>query len=151
LVNAVPVLLNHGKPLPRAACGPRDFPQGDSLNFPAWACQYFGAVICEGGSPMRVRTDLVSSINRGFPYLRRGCIVVLAIVFTVTAELLASTTWSASSATALSVQTVLRAHKTDRLPLYRYTVATKLPEGCESIVGSVANSPLAQMARNCQS
>jgi hypothetical protein len=100
---------------------------------------------------MRIRTDLVSSINRGFPYLGRGCIVVLAIVFIVTAELLASTTGSASSATALSVQTVERAHKTDRLPLHRLAVAMKLPEGCESVVSSVANSALAQMARNCQS
>ena len=100
---------------------------------------------------MRVRTDLVSSINRGFPYLARGCIVVLAIVFIVTAELLASTTGSASSATALSMQTVERAHKTDRLPLHRHTVSMKLPEGCELVVTSVANSPLAQMARNCQS
>ena len=75
---------------------------------------------------MRVRTDLVSSINRGFPYLARGCIVVLAIVFIVTAELLASTTGSASSATALSMQTVERAHKTDRLPLHRHEITRRL-------------------------
>ena len=48
---------------------------------------------------------------------------------------------TASSATALSMQTVERAHKTDRLPLHRHTVSMKLPEGCESVVSSVANSP----------
>ena len=100
---------------------------------------------------MRVRSDLVSSKNRRFPYLGRGCIVVLAMVLIVTAELLASTTWSASSATALSMQTVERAHKTDRLPLHRDTVAMKLPQGCESVVSSVDSSPLAQMARTCES
>jgi hypothetical protein len=100
---------------------------------------------------MRERSDLVSTINRGFPYLGRGCIVVLGMVFIVTVELLASASGSASSATALSMQTVERAHKTGRLPLHRHTVAMKLPEGCESVVSSVTNSPLAQMARNCQS
>ena len=99
---------------------------------------------------MHVRSDLVSSINRGFPYLGRGCIVVLAMVLIVTTEL-ASTTWSAFSGTALSMQTVERAHKTDRLPLHRDTVAMKLPEGCESVLSSVDGSPLAQMARSCES
>jgi hypothetical protein len=105
-------------------------------------------VICGGGA-MRAGCDLVSSINRGYPYL--GSIVIFAIVLIVTAELFASTSWSAPSATALSMQTVERAYKTDRLPLHRDTVAMKLPEGCESVVGSVDSSPLAQMARICES
>jgi hypothetical protein len=99
---------------------------------------------------MRVGCDLVSSINRGYPYLGRGCIVIFAMVLIVTA-LFASTTWSAPSAKALSMQTVERAYKTDRLPLRRDTVAMKLPEGCESVVSSVDSSPLAQMARICES
>jgi hypothetical protein len=73
------------------------------------------------------------------------------MVLIVTVALFASTTWSASSATALSMQTVERAYKTDRLPLHRDTVAMKLPEGCESVVSSVDSSPLAQMARICES
>jgi hypothetical protein len=66
---------------------------------------------------MRVRFDLISSINRGFPCLGRGCIVLFAMLLIVPA--LASNTWSAPSATAFSVQTVDRAHKADRLPLRR--------------------------------
>ena len=98
---------------------------------------------------MRVRFDLISLINRGFPCLGRGCIVLFAMLLIVTA--LASSTWSAPSATALSMQTVDRAHKTHRLPLHRDTVAMQLPEGCESVVSSVDRSPLAKMARTCES
>ncbi len=98
---------------------------------------------------MRVRFDLISSINRGFPCLGRGCIVLFAMLLIVPS--LASSTSSAPSATALSMQTVDRAYKTDRLPLYPNTVAMQLPEGCESVVSSVHRSPLAKMARTCDS
>jgi len=100
---------------------------------------------------MRERCDLVSSINRGVPYLGRGCIVVFATVLIVTAGLLASTSRSDSSAMALSMQTVEREHKTNRLPLHRDTEAMNLPEGCESVVSSVDPSPLAKLARICES
>jgi hypothetical protein len=99
---------------------------------------------------MRVRFDLISSINRGFPCLGRGRIVLFAMLLIVAAS--ASSTWSAPSATALSMQTVDRAHKADRLPLHRDpAVAMQLPEGCESLVSSVDRSPLAKMARTCES
>jgi hypothetical protein len=89
-----------------------------------------------------------------FPYLARGCTVIIAMVFVVTAELSASTSWSAVSLRAPSTQMVDRAAKGDRLPLHRHTMLNspaKLPVGCESVVSSVDTSPLAQMARTCQS
>ena len=36
---------------------------------------------------MHIRSGPFKSINRGFPYLGRGCIVILAMVFIVIAEL----------------------------------------------------------------
>jgi hypothetical protein len=99
---------------------------------------------------MRVRFDLISPINPAFPCFDRGCIVLFAMLLIVPA--LASSSWSAPSATAFSVQTVDRAHKADRLPLRRDpAVAMHLPEGCESLVSSVDLSPLAKMARTCES
>jgi benzoylformate decarboxylase len=66
---------------------------------------------------MRIRSGPFKSINRVFPYLGRGCIVILAMVFIVTAELSVSTTWSAASSMATSMETVNRTHKGDRLAL----------------------------------
>ena len=99
---------------------------------------------------MRVRFDLISSINPAFPCFGRGCIVLFAMLLIVPA--LASSSSSAPSASAFSAQTVDRAHKADRLPLRRDpAVAMHLPEGCESLVSSVDVSPLAKMARTCES
>ena len=103
---------------------------------------------------MHIRSGSFKSINHVFPYLGRGCIVILAMVLIVTAELSVSTSWSAASSMATSIETVNRTHKGDRLPLHRHTVLNspaKLPVGCESVISSVDSSPLAQMARGCQS
>jgi hypothetical protein len=51
---------------------------------------------------MHIRSGSFRSINHVFPYLGRGCIVILAMVFIVTAELSVSTSWSAASITAPS-------------------------------------------------
>jgi hypothetical protein len=40
---------------------------------------------------MYTRDGLFECVNRGFPYLARGCVVILAMLFVVTAELSAST------------------------------------------------------------
>jgi hypothetical protein len=45
---------------------------------------------------MPIQSGLFKSINRAFPYLGRGCIVTLAVVSIITAELSVSTTWSAA-------------------------------------------------------
>jgi hypothetical protein len=99
-------------------------------------------------------------INRGSPYLGRGCIVILAMVFIVTAELSVSTTWSAASSMAPSMETVNRTRKGDRLPVpalhrdsvnFRLEHPVKLPVGCESIASFLARSPLAETAGYCLS
>ena len=113
-----------------------------------------GRALSNVGGLMYTRDGLFECVNRGFPYLARGCVVILAMLFVVTAELSASTSWSAVSIPAPSTQTVDRAAKRDRLPLHRHTVLNspaKLPVGCESVISSVDGSPLAQMARTCQS
>jgi hypothetical protein len=104
---------------------------------------------------------LIKSINRGFPYLGRGCIMILAIVLFIIAEISASTTWSAASSMAASMETVNRTHKTDRLPLvpvlHRNTLSirlehpAKLPVDCESVASPITRSPLAESARYCLS
>src|SRR5436853_2422471 len=63
---------------------------------------------------MPVRSGLFKSINRNFPYLTRGYIVILALVVIVTSELSASTTWSAAPSALPSVQVVDRTSKGDR-------------------------------------
>jgi hypothetical protein len=110
---------------------------------------------------MHIRSGPFKSINRSFPYLGRGCIVILAMVLIITAELSASTTWSATSSMAPSMQTVDRAKKGDRLlpfpALHRDTVnfplksPAKLPVGCESVVSSFPRSPLTETAGYCLS
>ena len=100
---------------------------------------------------MRIRSGPFKSINRVFPYLGRGCIVILAMVFIVTAELSVSTTWSAASSMATSMETVNRTHKGDRLALpalhrdslnFRLEHPAKLPVGCESVASFLARSPV---------
>jgi hypothetical protein len=85
---------------------------------------------------MPVRSGLFKSVNRNFPYLTRGSIVILALVVIVTSELSASATWSAapSAIPAIpaipSVEFVNRTHKGDRLPLPRIERADhELPGG----------------------
>ena len=110
---------------------------------------------------MYMRSGPFKSVNRSFPYLGRGCIVILAMVFIVTAELSVSTSWSAASSMATSMETVNRTHKGDRLPLPSFHrdsanfrlehSAKKLPVGCESVESSITRSPLAETARYCLS
>jgi hypothetical protein len=66
-----------------------------------------------------VRSGLFKSINRNFPYLTRGSIVILALVVIVTSELSASATWPAAPSAIPSVEVVNRTYKGDRLPLPR--------------------------------
>jgi hypothetical protein len=101
---------------------------------------------------MFVRNGLFKSLNRNFPYLSRGCIVILALVVIVTGELSASTTWSAAPSAIPAMEVVNRTHKGDRLPLPRIERADhELPVGCESVVSSVLRSPLTHVARRCLS
>jgi hypothetical protein len=99
---------------------------------------------------MPVQSGRFKSINRAFPYLSRGFIVVLALVVAITSELSASTTWSAAPSPVPAVDVVSRAHKADRLPLPRIERADhELPVGCESVVGAFTRSPLTHVARDC--
>jgi hypothetical protein len=78
--------------------------------------------------------------------------MILAIVLFIIAEISASTTWSAASSMAASMETVNRTHKTDRLPLvpvlHRNTLSirlehpAKLPVDCESVASPITRSPL---------
>jgi hypothetical protein len=110
---------------------------------------------------MPIRNGLFKSINRAFPYLGRGCVVVLAAVSIITTELSVSTTWSAASSVVSSAEIVNRAQKGDRLPLAP-TLSVKpteqtglsdqaLPVGCESVGSPLAHSPSAHIARGCVS
>ena len=101
---------------------------------------------------MPIRNGLLKSINRNFPYLSKGCIVILALVVIVTGELSASTTWSAAPSAIPSVEVVNRTHKGDRLPLPRIERADhELPVGCESVASPIVRSPLTHVARDCLS
>ena len=139
-----------------SGCEPKGLPLGALSEFP-WvgiAVNFHSSMSRVWGILMHIRSGPFKSINRAFPYLGRGCIVVLAMVLIITSELsVSTTTWSAASITAHSTQTIDRAAKGDRLPLHRDTVLNspaKLPVGCESVISSVDSSPLAQMARSCQ-
>ena len=143
-------------------CEPKGLPLGAISEFSA-----VGIVVIFRSSRLRVwgilmhiRSGPFKSINRGFPYLGRGCIVILAVVLIITAELSVSTSWSAASSMATSMETVNRTHKTDRLPLpalhrdsvnFRLEHPAKLPVGCESVASSITRSPLAETARYCLS
>jgi hypothetical protein len=97
-----------------------------------------------------VRSGLFKAINRNFPYLSRGSVVILVLAVAITGGLSASTTWSAAPSVIPAVDVVTRAHKADRLPLPRINRADrKLPVGCESVVGSFTRSPLTHVARDC--
>jgi hypothetical protein len=96
------------------------------------------------------------SIRSGpFPYLGRGCIVVLTMVFIIVTYLSASSARSAVSSVVSPVQTVNHALKGDRLPLRRTEKLGfsdhKLPVGCEPVSSPLTDSPSAHIARNCLS
>ena len=101
---------------------------------------------------MPIRSSLIKSINRNFPYLSRGFIVILTLVVIATSLLAASTTWSAAPSAIPSMAVVNRTNKGDRLPLPRIERADhELPVGCESVVSSLVHSPLKHVARGCLS
>ena len=102
---------------------------------------------------------LVQSIIRAFPYLGRGCVVILAAVAILASGLSASTISSASSVVS-PADIVDRTTKGDRLPLVP-TLPTKsiepalsmhrLPVGCEAAASPLSHPSSAHIARHCLS
>jgi hypothetical protein len=90
-----------------------------------------------------------------FPYLGRGCIVVLAMVFIIVTYISTSTARSAVSSVVSPVQTISHALKGDRLPLKRSEQPDfshhKLLVGCEPVSSPLTDSLSAHIARNCLS
>src|SRR5262249_28666774 len=114
------------------------------------SCRYSPIHRCGATMLMPVQSGRFKSINRAFPYLSRGFIVVLALVAAITSQLSASTTWPAAPSPIPSLEVLDRAHKADRLSLRRIERADhELPVGCESVVGSFAHSPSTHVARDC--
>jgi hypothetical protein len=162
---ALPAIANNLPCYRRSHCGcePKGLPLGALSEFSAVgiAVNFHSSMARVWGILMRIRSGSFESINRGFPYLGRGCIVFLAMVLIITAELSVSTTWSATSSMAPSMETVNRTHKGDRFPLLpalnRDTVnfllksAAKLPVGCESVTSPLVQSPLSETAGYCLS
>jgi len=108
---------------------------------------------------MLSRRGPVQSIIRAFPYLGKGCIVILAAVAIITSGLSVATTSSAFSVVS-PADIVDRSHKGDRLPGYAYTAlkSTKqtgsnnhLPVGCEAVTSPLTHSASANIARRCLS
>jgi hypothetical protein len=113
---------------------------------------------------MLSRKGPVRSINRAFPYLARGCLVVLAGVVIITAGLSVSTISSASSVVS-PANIVDRSQKGDRLqlaPMFFRTTANlpqkqtgvsnhALPEGCESVSSPLARFKSADIGIRCLS
>jgi hypothetical protein len=105
------------------------------------------------------RRGPVKSIIRAFPYLGRGCIVILAAVAIITSELSVSTTSSTSVVSPTHV--VDRTTKGDRLPLIPALPVKPteqigfrdraLPVGCEAVGSLLARSRSAHIARRCLS
>jgi hypothetical protein len=145
-----------------AGCEPKGLPLGALSEFSGVGTfvNFRSSMSRVWGIVMHIRSGSFKSINHVFPYLGRGCIVILAMVFIITAELSVSTSWSAASSMATSTETVNRTHKADRLPLpalhrdsvnFRLEHPAKLPIGCESVASFLARSPLAQIAGRCVS
>jgi hypothetical protein len=146
-----------------SGCEPKGLPLGALSEFSGVgiAVNFHSSMSRVWGILMHVRSGSFKLINRAFPYVGRGRIVMLAMVFIVTAELSVSTSWSAASSMATSMETVNRTHKSDRLPLvpvlHRNTLSirlehpAKLPVGCESVASPITRSPLAESARYCLS
>jgi hypothetical protein len=117
-----------------------------------------------GAMLLSIPGALFKSINRAFPYLGRGCIVIFSVVSIITTGLSASTTWSAASSVVPSTDIVDRTQKGDRLPLHRNTVTLPLkrieqtgfsnqglPVGCEAVGSPLAHASLAHVAGRCLS
>jgi hypothetical protein len=112
---------------------------------------------------MLSRKGPVRSINRAFPYLARGCVVVLAGVAIITSGLSVLTTSSASVVSPANVMD--RSQKGDRLqlaPTFFRTTANlpqkqigvsnhALPDGCEAVSSPLAHSKSADVAKRCLS
>jgi len=113
-----------------------------------------------GNVAMPIRSGPISSVNHAFPYLRRGCVVVLAAVSLVTTELSVSTTWSAAPS-AVATEIVNRAQKGDRLPLVHMLPVKRneqiglgdqpLAVECEGLSSPLTHSKSAHIARGCVS
>jgi hypothetical protein len=112
------------------------------------------------------RRGLFSSTSRGLKHLISGCTVLLAIASIVIGI---EVSVAASSGAALSIETINRAQKGDRLrlvaALHQNPVSrlleVNLPripapdrglaDGCEPVASPLTHSPLAQMAGRCLS
>ena len=103
------------------------------------------------------QTGSVQSIIRTFPYLGRGCIVILAVVAILASGLSASTT---SASSVVPVDVVDRTTKGDRLPLVpalpmKSTEPAlsmhRLPVGCEAAASPLSHPSSAHIARHCLS
>ena len=108
---------------------------------------------------MLSRTGPVQSIIRVFPYLGKGCIVILAAVAIITSGLSVATTSSAFSVVS-PADIVDRSHKGNRLPVmptppFKSTKRTgsnyELPVGCEAVTSPLTHSASANIARRCLS
>jgi len=109
---------------------------------------------------MLSRRGPVQSIIRAFPYLGKGCIVILAAVAIITSGLSVATTSSAFSVVS-PADIVDRSHKSDRLlpvmptPTLKSTKRTgsnnHLPVGCEAVTSPLTHSASANIARRCLS
>jgi hypothetical protein len=107
------------------------------------------------------RKGSIRSINHAFPYLARGCIVVIALVAVLASELSVSATSTASVVSSANI--VDRSQKGDRLhlaptffrknlPLKQTGISTQaLPEACESVSSPLAHSKSADVATRCLS
>jgi hypothetical protein len=111
---------------------------------------------------MLSRKGSVRSIDRAFPYLARGCIVILAGVAIIMGELSVSTTSPASSVVGPIVDRSQKADRlqlsptffleTAKLPLKHTAVSNQaLPDGCESVSSPLAHSKSAGVAARCLS
>jgi hypothetical protein len=111
-----------------------------------------------------LRSGAINSVNRAFPYLGRGCVLVVAAVSIVTTELSVATTWSAAPSTVVSSTTAVnRTQKGDRLRLLPMLPVKPteqiglndqaLPVGCEAVTSplTLAHSRLAHTAGACVS
>ena len=104
------------------------------------------------------RRGPIQSIIRAFPYLGKGCIVILAAVAIITSGLSVSTTSSASSMVS-PADIVDRTTKGDRLPVIptplRSTNRTgsnhHLPVGCEAVTSLLTHWSSAHIGRRCLS
>jgi hypothetical protein len=104
------------------------------------------------------RRGQFQSVICAFPYLGRGCIVILAMVAILTSGLSVSVTSSAPSLVS-PADLVDRTTKGDRLPLVPALIKRgeqigpnhHLPVGCEAVASPLTYSSSAHIARRCLS